>query len=645
MSTVTLNPTDYTGYINSASSSTNFNATNLTLGERNEQSNQKKRPLLQYDLSSIPAGSTINSATLRLYMITDFSDNARTARVYRVKRDWVGTEVTWNEYSSGNSWQTAGGLGPNDVDTPEIGTRDFTNSESVPAYKEFTLTASAIEDMIDGGSFTNNGFLIAMDEEVNDAYLGSTGDASPNSHELVIDFTPLTFQSVKANIFVADNTQDNSSKASIVTTNTDNNSAKASIAGTATNYVKANIQLTYRDKKYYYRIYDGQTFVNAWSNEVLTLPTFRTVINGGASDITIRLARTFDDFGEGVDVKLNNRVEVWVSDREAPSGTLIYSGYITGYRPVLEGSKEFVEVTIFSWIGELQRTMLRDGSGNTTITYSSQDPSTILQDIIDKYRVDGGFINYDGTSIDLTGTSVSYTFNTNTVGEALKKVVELCPEGWYWRVTPQGIIHLHAKSTVEDHSFTLRKNISKMSTFRRIEDMVNRVYFTGGGEPPLYRLYENSGSIGTYGLYSKKIVDQRVTVVDTAEKISTRLINTKKDPEIRTRITIVDSNGQQSVQGYDIETVLVGQTMIIKGLTEDTKTVSLWDQMEWDVDVWDQTLASSANAVIQILSISYTSNTIDIEASSRLPEVPKRIEDINRNLEDTQTVNNPIAPS
>ena len=449
----------------------------------------------------------------------------------------------------------------------------------------------------------------------------------------------------KGNVFRAGELKNNSSKASIITTNESANSVKANVVGEVENSVKANIQLTHRDKKYYYRIYNGQTFVTSWANEVLNEPSFRTIINGGSSDINIKLARNFDDFGEDFDVKLNNRVEVLVSDRESPNGHLIYSGYITGYRPILEGSKEYVEVTIFSWVGELSRYFLRDGSGNTEITYSSEDPSDILTDIIDKYRADGGFINYDATSIDLTGTTVSYTFNTNTVREALNKVIELCPDGWYWRITPQGVIHLHERAYTADHDFTLGKEITSMSTFRRIEDMVNRVYFTGGGDPALYRLYENSGSISTYGLYATKVVDQRVTDTNTALTMSNRIINAKKDPEIRTKISILDSNGQQSVRGYDIESVYVGQTMVILGQNEDTKTISLWDQMEWDTDVWDQTLASSANAIIQILSISYSPNKIMIEASSRLPEVPKRIEDINKNLQDSQTLNNPIAPS
>ena len=437
----------------------------------------------------------------------------------------------------------------------------------------------------------------------------------------------------------------NQAKANIGRTELNSCSAKANIAGIKEISTKANIKLTYRSKKVFYRVYDGNEFVASWANEVLSEPSFKTIINGGSGDINIKLARNYDDFGEDIDVKLDNIVEVWVSDSENPGGLLMYSGYISGYRPILENSREYVEITVLSFMSELTRYMLRDGSGNTSIAYNSQDPSVILKDIVDKYNADGGKITYSDSSVDLTGTTVSYIFNTSTVREALDKVVELCPSGWYWYVDANTTIHLHAKPTATTHEFRIKKQITHMSTWRRIEGIINRVYFTGGGEPPLYRLYENSGSISTYGLYATKLIDQRVTNADTAQTISNRVINTKKDPEVRTSVRIADSNGWDSTQGYDIESVKVGDTMVIKGLKEDVKTISYWDQMTWDVDVWDQTLASSAGSTIQIQSVTYHLNYIVLEAASRLPEVPKRIEDINIKLQESQTKDNPTGPS
>lgn len=399
-------------------------------------------------------------------------------------------------------------------------------------------------------------------------------------------------------------------------------------------------------KDFIYRVYTSLgAYVKTWTKEVLSEPSFQMNINNGPGEFNIILSRPFDDFGEGVDVTLNNKVEVWVVDKEAVSGRLLYTGYISGYKPIVNEVDEHLEITLLPYSAEFQRMILRDASGNTTLTYNSYDPANILKDVINKYRsILGGKISYTSTSIQATNQIVSYSFNTNTIKECLDKIIELCPVGWYWRVDPDNVIYLQPYNVLADHAFALGLEIEKLSTFRRIEDIVNRVLFVGGGNPALFRKYENSGSQSSYGLYEKKIVDQRVTVAATASIIANREIDTKKDPEIRSSYTIVDSNGPRG-KGYDIETVKPGQSLKVRNLGTAVQSQSLWDVAFWDTDVWDQTLATSAASVIQILSVSYTPDSINIEASSRLPQIAKRIEDINRNLEQSQMVNNPTAPT
>lgn len=399
-------------------------------------------------------------------------------------------------------------------------------------------------------------------------------------------------------------------------------------------------------KHYYYKVYQrngaGYTYISTWSDEVFSDPRFKTNINNGASDLTIKLARSFDEFGEDVDVRLGNKVDVYVVDKEQLNGQLIYSGYISGYKPVIRAVEEYIEIVLFSFNAQFQRMILRDVSGNTTVTYNSYDPANILKDVINRYRALGGTINYTATSIDLTNTEVSYTFNTNTIKECVDKIIELCPIGWYFRIDPDNTIYLKPKHDTPDHTFIVSKHIENLETFRRIEDIVNRVLFTGGGSPNLFRKYENTASQEAYGLFEIKIVDERVTNTSTAQTMANREINTKKDPEVRSILTIVDSN-TLGLFGYDIESVKVGETMNIKGLKVDT-TQTKWDISEWDTDVWDSSLSASSVAVVQILSVDYTPDSLVIEASSRIPQIAKRIEDINRNLENSQTFDNPVAP-
>ena len=403
--------------------------------------------------------------------------------------------------------------------------------------------------------------------------------------------------------------------------------------------------MTYYHKRFAYKIYDAGVYVTSWTDEVLNEPSFRNSINSGPGEIIIRLHRTYDNFGEDVDVKLNNRVDLYVYDREQPNGLPFYRGFISGYRPVLEGNREYVEITCLSYVYELSSYMLRDNSGDTQLNYYSEDPADILKSVIDNYRLDGGTINYTDTSIQQTNTTVTYTFNSNLVREAVDKVIELCPEGWFWYVDSSAIIHLEPRNALADHIFTIGSHISSMETWRRAEDIINRVYFTGGGTPPMYRVYSNSGSISSYGLHATHQVDGRVTVTTTADTMANHTLNSKKDPEIRTSITLLDTNGENQYQGYDIESIQPGDTCIILNIKGAVRALSLWDIMVWDVDVWDQTLTTTAADVVQILTVEYTPDSMVIEASSRTPEIAKRIEDINRNLVQTQTVDVPATPT
>src|SRR5690242_19136783 len=67
-----------------------------------------QRTLLIPVLTTLPDNAQITSAVLSLYATADLSGASRTFRVFRLKRAWVENQATWNSYTTGNSWQTAG---------------------------------------------------------------------------------------------------------------------------------------------------------------------------------------------------------------------------------------------------------------------------------------------------------------------------------------------------------------------------------------------------------------------------------------------------------------------------------------------------------------------------------------------------------
>lgn len=118
------------------------------------------RGLLKFDLSSIPAGSVVTSAILSLWTGTDFGDRTGTIEVYRVLRAWIDTQATWNVYTTGNGWGTVGcDNTTTDREASNIGSQAL-GDVVLGTQCDITLTNSAIQAMITGGAFTNNGFLL-----------------------------------------------------------------------------------------------------------------------------------------------------------------------------------------------------------------------------------------------------------------------------------------------------------------------------------------------------------------------------------------------------------------------------------------------------------------------------------------------------
>ncbi len=185
--TFTANPTADTRMTNTAATTNYGTDTEIRLGNRLDV---YSRVLMKFDLSSIPISARVQTAKLRLYFTADYASVAPTFSIYRVKRNWVETQATWNIYSTGNNWQTAGCGGADDRESSAICSKVMTATETLNEYKEFDLTASAIEEFI-SGAFSNNGIFIKANTESAGNYNGygfNSREAASNKPELVIEY-------------------------------------------------------------------------------------------------------------------------------------------------------------------------------------------------------------------------------------------------------------------------------------------------------------------------------------------------------------------------------------------------------------------------------------------------------------------------
>jgi len=391
------------------------------------------------------------------------------------------------------------------------------------------------------------------------------------------------------------------------------------------------------EKSYQYRVYDNNnSFITSW-NDVTSNPEFNTYINKGPSEMVVSLARPFNDFGEALDVNFDNRVDVVVHDRDATttSGMLLYSGFISGYDPSFRGSKEEVNITLLPYSTRLGFDVLTVSGGLTTqANFNSVDPSFIAETIFDNYTTTAsGIVDYTASSVDSTGTVVSYDFNAATYRDAVEKVIELTPKDWYWRVDPDNTYYLKKKNLSADHTLSIGREVQDINIFKNSEQIVNVVLFTGGeldNGSPLYLEYRNTASIEAYGRRVRKVQDGRVTKESTAQTIAEKIINDKGVPDVRVRIVVNDNNIDRTF-GYDIESFKVGETVSISDPDQNV-VESLWDVSKFDEDFWDFAQTYVLSESLQINAISYSPDRVVLDLSSRNPEVAKRIQDVDRNL-------------
>lgn len=104
---ITIQGASQDTYLNSAAPTTNYENTGLRI-----QGQGFKRTLMNFDVSVIPAGAEVVSATLRL-TASEYDDGKTNLSLdvgaYLLNRSWVANQATWQLASTGVSWGVAGG--------------------------------------------------------------------------------------------------------------------------------------------------------------------------------------------------------------------------------------------------------------------------------------------------------------------------------------------------------------------------------------------------------------------------------------------------------------------------------------------------------------------------------------------------------
>lgn len=294
-------------------------------------------------------------------------------------------------------------------------------------------------------------------------------------------------------------------------------------------------------------------------------------------------------------------------------------------------------------IENLQITTLYD---STAPTYNSQDPTTIVADIINNKFA--GQITFDSLNSQATGLSVSYQFNKQDIKAAIDTLTALAPPYWFWRVGPDNKLVFKRRDDVTiDHFLRLGFEILEAAPVKSVNDIKTRVMFYGGagiGTAELIYIDDRTGMQPAYTIKEKLLRDGRVTVQASAQLLARDYLDYYGTPNLVMTITVADSNGDYQY-GYDIESFIPGQRVqILDPQADNYKTVAgSWDNFNWDGDVWDGSEYNLLSTPFQIMRIDYQPDKAVLTLATQVDTSSRTIQADQANLQQNVTSNAPTS--
>lgn len=258
------------------------------------------------------------------------------------------------------------------------------------------------------------------------------------------------------------------------------------------------------------------------------------------------------------------------------------------------------------------------GGNTTTFTYSSMDPTNMLIDAVNRYNAKGGSIRVASGSTDLTGRSLSYPFKVATVLTGIQKFQDLAPYDWFWYVDiGSDTLFFKEMATTPKWYLTKGRHIAGLGLKASTENVKNLLLFTGGntGTTNLFSQYSDQVSIQNNKQRLAIQADNRVTVQGTADALGNSFVKSNKDEVYNTTVTITDTT-------MDISAFKLGDTVGFTGFG------NFIDQL-----------------CLQIVAINYSPSEVVLTLGQLPPRTNETLKDIQRQLDDLNTLNNPSSPS
>jgi len=217
-------------------------------------------------------------------------------------------------------------------------------------------------------------------------------------------------------------------------------------------------------------------------------------------------------------------IRIYYRNPATDSFDLWYQGLIENKVPNIAGNSENVAVSGHGYVVQLSRIYLDD------VSYSSQEASVIVKDLLDNYITPNTDITYNAPDIEATTfTFDSLDFNTDALS-ALRTIADTVGTR-EWGVDQDRNFFFKERSSTVGRRYSLGNNITNFNENQDFKDIINRVIVQGKQTGGTYykATYNDEVSQLKYGIRAEVIQNSAVSTADVSKQLADAIFAEKND--------------------------------------------------------------------------------------------------------------------
>jgi hypothetical protein len=232
---------------------------------------------------------------------------------------------------------------------------------------------------------------------------------------------------------------------------------------------------------------------------------------GGCGEFSFKLPRKLY---EEKSISGDFNIRIYKRNDLTKAFDLWYQGLIENKTPNISGNSENINVSGHGYCVQLPRLYINK-------TYTSQEVSVIVKDILDTYIVPYTNITYTASDIENTSfTPTKLEFNTDVQG-----AIETCADivgSREWGVDKDRKFFFKAKSSSLGFNFPLGGNITNFNEDLNFKEIINKIVVQGAQTGGTYytQTYNDTTSQLKYNIRTKVLQNSSITTDDVASQFA-----------------------------------------------------------------------------------------------------------------------------